>query len=147
MGVIGIKREGGPAMEKKALGYYGEQAALAYVRHEKGYHVRCCNYRNRLGEIDLIAEDGHTLVFIEVKTRRSERLATALGDVDRFKQMHLMSAAYAYLSRYNVRPAFRFDVVTIVGEQPPYHLKHYVNVFTPWGIQAWRREHHRLNRK
>lgn len=50
MGVIGIKREGGPAMEKKALGYYGEQAALAYVRHEKGYHVRCCNYRNRLGE-------------------------------------------------------------------------------------------------
>ena len=56
-------------MEKNLLGYYGEQAALSFVRQEKGYHVRCCNYRNRLGEIDIIADDGHTLVFIEVKTR------------------------------------------------------------------------------
>ena len=53
-------------MEKNLLGYYGEQAALSFVRQEKGYHVRCCNYRNRLGEIDIIADDGHTLVFIEV---------------------------------------------------------------------------------
>ena len=56
-------------MEKNLLGYYGEQAALAFVRQEKGYHVRCCNYRNRLGEIDIIADDGHTLVFIEVWPR------------------------------------------------------------------------------
>lgn len=70
-------------MEKKALGYYGEQAALAYVRHEKGYHVRCCNYRNRLGEIDLIAEDGHTLVFIEVKTRTTAAYGLPCEAVER----------------------------------------------------------------
>ena len=51
-------------MEKNLLGYYGEQAALAFVRQERGYHVRCCNYRNRLGEIDIIADDGHTLVLV-----------------------------------------------------------------------------------
>ena len=132
--------------EHNAFGRLGEDEAALYLT-SIGYTLLERNWRYGHEEIDLIADDFGEVVFVEVKTRRSERLATALGDADRFKQMHLMSAAYAYLSRYNVRPAFRFDVVTIVGEQPPYHLKHYVNVFTPWGIQAWRREHHRPNRK
>ena len=133
-------------MVNTGAGKTGERLAADYLR-KKGYSILTVNFRCRFGEIDVIAQNRKYIAFVEVKTRRSERLSTALGDVDRFKQMHLMSAAYAYLSRYNVRPAFRFDVVTIVGEQPPYHLKHYVNVFTPWGIQAWRREHHRPNRK
>ena len=132
--------------EHNAFGRLGEDEAALYLT-SIGYTLRERNWRYGHEEIDLIADDFGEVVFVEVKTRRSERLTTALGDVDRFKQMHLMSAAYAYLSRYNVRPAFRFGVVPAVGEQPPYHLKHYVNVFPPWGIQAWRREHHRLNRK
>ena len=115
MGVIGIKREGGPTMEKKALGYYGEQAALAYVRHEKGYHVRCCNYRNRLGEIDLIAEDGHTLVFIEVKTRTSGA-SYGREAVTPAKQKRICKGAIAYMMKNGLmnRQA-RFDVIEIQG--------------------------------
>ena len=88
-------------MEKKALGYYGEQAALAYVRHEKGYHVRCCNYRNRLGEIDLIAEDGHTLVFIEVKTRTTAAYGLPCEAVERNKRRKITRVASAYLAQFD----------------------------------------------
>ena len=100
--------------EHNAFGRLGEDEAALYLT-SIGYTLLERNWRYGHEEIDLIADDFGEVVFVEVKTRRSERLATALGDVDRFKQMHLMSAAYAYLSRYNVRPAFRFDVVTIVG--------------------------------
>lgn len=132
--------------EHNAFGQLGEEEAALYLT-TIGYRLVERNWRCGHEEIDIIADDFGELVFVEVKTRRNERLTRALDDVDRIKQMHLMSAAFAYLSRYDECPTFRFDVVTIVGEQPPYHLKHYVNVFTPWGLEVWRREHHRPKRK
>ena len=54
----------------RALGAYGEQVAARYLR-EMGWSILHTNFRCRWGEIDLIAREGHTLVFVEVKTRRS----------------------------------------------------------------------------
>ena len=68
-----MKGEG--IMETKLLGYYGEQAALAYIRHQTDYRIRCCNYRNRMGEIDIIADHGRTLVLS--KSRREDPSVTA----------------------------------------------------------------------
>ncbi len=99
------------------------------MRHEKGYHVRCCNYRNRLGEIDLIAEDGHTLVFIEVKTRTTAAYGLPCEAVERNKRRKITRVASAYLAQFDLweRPC-RFDVIEVwpddQGEPVIRHLVH-----------------------
>ena len=115
-------------MEKNLLGYYGEQAALSFVRQEKGYHVRCCNYRNRLGEIDIIADDGHTLVFIEVKSRTNRRYGEPKEAVTPFKQQHVRYTAKAFAcSRHIEGRRIRFDVVEVMqmadGTMKFHHIK------------------------
>ena len=107
-----MKGEG--IMETKLLGYYGEQAALAYIRHQTDYRIRCCNYRNRMGEIDIIADHGRTLVFIEVKTRRSERYGRPCEAVEWRKRQKITSVASGYLKQFRLwdKPC-RFDVIEV----------------------------------
>jgi len=85
-----------------------------------GYDILARNYRTKAGEIDLVARDGRTLCFVEVKGRRSVAYGTAAEAVDREKQRRIWNAAQLYLQRERVRPACRFDVVTIdaSGEKP-----------------------------
>ncbi len=75
------------------------------------------NYRCRSGEIDLIARDGDTLVFVEVRLRRSDRYGGAAASVDRAKQMRLLRAARHYLGG---RPeqSCRFDVLLLDALDP-----------------------------
>jgi putative endonuclease len=96
-----------------AIGKAGEEAALEYLL-QQGYHVLERNYRCRFGEIDLIAQDGNTLAFIEVKTRRSQRFGPAAAAITYEKQRHLVKASQVYLTqRRKVDELCRFDVVTI----------------------------------
>jgi putative endonuclease len=96
-----------------AIGKAGEEEALRYLS-QQGYRILERNYRCRFGEIDLIARDGKTLVFIEVKTRRSQRFGPAAASVTLVKQHHLIKAAQVYLARTRQTDALcRFDVVTI----------------------------------
>ena len=96
-----------------AIGKAGEEAALEYLL-QQGYHVLERNYRCRFGEIDLIARDGNTLAFIEVKTRRSQRFGPAAAAITHEKQRHLVKASQTYLTqRRQVDALCRFDVVTI----------------------------------
>jgi putative endonuclease len=85
-----------------------------------GYDILARNYRTKAGEIDLVAREGRTLCFVEVKGRRSLAYGTAAEAVDREKQRRIWNAAQLYLQRERVRPACRFDVVTIdaSGEKP-----------------------------
>jgi putative endonuclease len=85
-----------------------------------GYDILARNYRTKAGEIDLVARDGRTLCFVEVKGRRSLTYGTAAEAVDREKQRRIWNAAQLYLQREKVRPACRFDVVTIdaSGDKP-----------------------------
>ena len=78
------------------------------------------NFRCRSGEIDLIFLDDETLVFVEVRLRRSERYGGALGSVDRRKQSRLHQAACVYLAERTVAPLapMRFDVVAVSGQPP-----------------------------
>ncbi|WP_370856691.1 YraN family protein [Megasphaera sp.] len=118
-------------MEKNLLGYYGEQAALSFVRQEKGYHVRCCNYRNRLGEIDIIADDGHTLVFIEVKTRTTGSYGLPCEAVEKRKRRQITRVASAYLARFGLweRPC-RFDVIEVwPGDNGQPGIRHIAHAF------------------
>jgi putative endonuclease len=107
----------------KKLGNLGEQLAAEFLTH-KGFRLVAANFvvpvgRNRPGalintEIDLIAYDGETLVFLEVKTRRSDDFAAPERAVDLRKQRQITRAARAYRRIFRIEGAFRYDVVSIV---------------------------------
>ncbi len=94
-------------------GRAGEDAAAAFLL-ARGYRIIVRNYRRRFGEIDIIAEDGAVLVFVEVKSRQSNRFGSPFEAVDRRKQRQISRVALDYITRYGKenRPA-RFDVVAV----------------------------------
>ena len=116
-----------------SLGKLGEDYATAYL-DQLGYRLVAANFtlpvgRNRRGtvvtaEIDLVAYDGDTLCFIEVKTRASDWFAPPEANVDRRKQRQIMRAARGYRRMFDLVDApYRYDVITVVlpadEKQPP----------------------------
>lgn len=81
-----------------------------------GYAILARRYRTRYGEIDIVAQDKDTLVFVEVKARRGDRLGTAAESVTGWKQRRIATMALDYLGWVNRLDApCRFDVVAIDG--------------------------------
>jgi len=102
------------SVERIALGRRGEDAA-AKVLKKNGYRILEKNYRCRYGEIDIVAEQGGVVVFIEVKTRTSDRYGTPGEGVNFRKQRHITQVSSMYLAEKNLTDALvRFDVVSIV---------------------------------
>jgi putative endonuclease len=100
----------------QAAGGEGEDRAARFLaRH--GLQLLARNYRTRLGEIDLIARDGATLVFVEVRLRKDARFGGALESITMRKQRRIAAAARQYLMRIPRVPPCRFDVVCIEGEE------------------------------
>jgi putative endonuclease len=101
---------------RRVLGADGEKAAEEFLRRRR-YTIVERNYRCRAGEVDLIALDGTTIVFVEVKTRRGEGFGTPLDAVDRRKQRQVCRAAQQFIAerRLQDREA-RFDVVGVWWE-------------------------------
>ncbi len=95
-------------------GAWGEQAAAEYLIG-KGYEILDRNYRTRWGEIDLVAVQGRFLVFVEVKTRRSERFAQAREAVDARKQERLILTAEAWIQAHPTARQPRMDVIEVYG--------------------------------
>lgn len=102
-------------MDRIAIGQQTEQMALRYLQ-EKGLRHEESNYRCRQGEIDLVMSDGSTLVFVEVRYRKSGLFGSAAETIDRRKQHKLTCCARHYLSTRNkLKQACRFDVVSMDG--------------------------------
>jgi len=102
---------------RKLLGRSGEDRAARHLQG-LGYRVLERNFRTSHGEIDLIALDGDTVVFVEVKTRTSGAYGAPELAVDRRKQERMVKAALGYLKRAQLhQAACRFDVVAISGPQ------------------------------
>lgn len=99
-------------MAGELIGHWGESLAAAYLQRKR-YRIIGANYRCRMGEIDLIAEKGKYLVFVEVKLRRSSAFAEAREFVDRRKQERILTAASLYLSQHETEKQPRFDVIEI----------------------------------
>jgi putative endonuclease len=98
-------------------GLLGEEIAIETLKG-KGYKVVERNHRNRLGEIDVIAEEGGCLVFIEVKKRNSARFGESLWAIDARKRRHLIRAALLYMKIHkSFDRSVRFDVIGIDGER------------------------------
>jgi len=89
---------------------------LACVHLERaGLKLLARNYRCPQGEIDLVMDDRDTLVFVEVRYRRSNAFGTPAETVDRRKQARLQAAAGHYLLAHHADRACRFDVVAVSG--------------------------------
>ena len=94
-------------------GRRGEDAAAAYLKRA-GYEIIERNYRCPFGEVDIVAREGGSIVFVEVKCRRSERFGEPEDSVGREKQRKLTRISLDYLQRRNFPPCnARFDVVAI----------------------------------
>ncbi len=117
------------------FGDVGEREAARYLRKKK-YRILQSQMRNRFGEIDLIAQDGDTIVFVEVKTRREAGHGAPFEAVTAEKQRKLTLAALAYLKRNRLLDRrCRFDVVSIVWPDGIVHpqIEHFVNAFEASG--------------
>jgi len=100
---------------RQRLGRAGEDAAAAYLA-SLGLRIVQRNVRGPAGEIDIIAREGTTIVFVEVKARRSRSFGTALGAVDARKRKRLRAAAADYLQFVAPGAQARFDVLAIEGD-------------------------------
>lgn len=118
--------------ERQRTGLWGEQQAKKHLA-ARGFTI--IGERVRIGrrdEIDLVARDGQTLVFVEVKCRASEHYGRPMAAVDRAKRQRLARASMRYLKRLKTQPAsFRFDVVEVIGkrESPNCAIRHIKNAF------------------
>lgn len=118
--------------EARLLGKWGEQMVADYLQ-QRGWRLRETNYRCRLGEIDLIAENRSYLIFVEVKLRKNDRFGYAREAVNHKKQKNLRAAAELYLNEQATELQPRFDVAEVYAPQGMYtknpHISYLENAF------------------
>ncbi len=122
-----LRRGGG--LTRQSSGAWGEDLALRYLTR-RGYRLVERNYRKRRGEIDLVVRNDETLVFVEVKLRRSTGCGDPLEAVNARKQATLRSLAEQYLAEN--QPDFdtvRFDVVGILAKSDGIRIDHVEDAF------------------
>ncbi|THJ21642.1 MAG: YraN family protein [Nitrospira sp. CG24E] len=112
------------------FGQEGESAAEQYLRR-KGYRILARNLRSSVGELDLVAEEGQVLVFVEVKARRTDAFGGAIYAVHQRKQEKVIQLAAQYLARHHIKDRLcRFDVVLLQGDETaPTQVEHIQNAF------------------
>ena len=118
-------------MGTSTLGKWGEGLAAEYLR-KKRYEIVAANYHTRFGEIDLIAVNKKTVVFVEVKLRKSDSFGRASEFVGASKQQKILTSAKLWLAQNPTKLQPRFDIIEIyapngVGES--YTLNHLENAF------------------
>ena len=114
------------------LGRAGEKSAVRFLRRKR-YRIVARNYRCPMGEIDIVALDGATIVFVEVKTRSDREYADPQDAVNAAKQRRLVRAAKVFLQHTRSQGrACRFDIVAVTLDgQKAYEIEHFVNAFVP----------------
>lgn len=101
----------------REAGDRGEAMAAEYLR-ENGYEILASQFRCRFGEIDLIAWDGDTLCFVEVKTRTNLQMGLPREYVTPAKQRRIKKTALFYLAAHDLDCPARFDVAEVYAEKP-----------------------------
>ena len=120
---------------EKTLGERGELAAAKFLKRA-GYRIATTRLRQRYGEIDIVAVEGQTVVFVEVKTRRLDLTTQPADAVDRVRQYRMTRAALAFLKYHNLLEyASRFDVIEVVwpadAKEPT--IRHIIDAFPAVG--------------
>jgi len=114
------------------FGALGEEAAAELLR-KAGYRIVARNHRCSRGEVDVIAEKGDLLVFVEVRTRATAAFGGPEETVGTRKQRRVVAAARDYLAQRRGPPkAARFDVIAVVDGPAGPALTHFENAFDAW---------------
>src|SRR6266850_1182917 len=114
---------------RQILGISGEDLACDELRR-RGYAILDRRYRTRFGEIDIIARDGETIVFVEVKARLTDDFGGAAAAITGWKQRRIAGMAADYLARRRLHECpCRFDVVAIDFEPAGARITVYPNAF------------------
>ncbi len=102
-------------MNKREVGSIGEESAIKALK-KQGYKILERNHTTRFGEIDIIAEEGGYLVFVEVKKRNTGTFGDALAAITRVKQQHMVRSALWYMKKHKCFDRHvRFDAVGLDG--------------------------------
>lgn len=116
--------------EHNDVGREGEALAANFLQ-QKGYEIVDRNWRYGPKEIDIVARDGDTMVFVEVKTRSTLAFELPQEAVTKKKMKNLVEAADAYLIQHNIDLESRFDIVAVLNGNPPKVIEH-----LEWAWQA-----------
>ena len=116
-------------MQKNIFGTKGELIAANYLKKQK-YKILHTNYKNQIGEIDIIAKDKDYLVFVEVKTRYSKKFGDPLEAIDEEKQFKIHNVATMYLMKNKLldKVPIRFDAIAILGDEE-HEIRHIKDAF------------------
>ncbi len=116
--------------KEEDIGKKGEKVAVKYLK-KSGFEIIECGFKAMRGEIDIIARENDTIVFVEVKTRRTDEFGSPFEAVDLKKQAQIKKIASIYISkRYQKFIPCRFDVVgIIVKKRGDYEISHIRNAF------------------
>lgn len=99
------------------MGRKGEDVALSFLK-KKGYHILDKNFRCKLGELDIVAEEDDQIVFVEVKARKNLDFGLPQESLNYFKKKRLTSLALFYLTSHHLQQvSCRFDVVAVVFKE------------------------------
>jgi len=121
--------------KQRQVGSHGEALAAQYL-DEKGYRIVERNWRFSRAEIDIIAFDGDLLVFVEVKTRSYDYFGPPEAFVDKKKESLMADAAYQFIDLVNHQGEVRFDIVSILLNDPAAPvIEHFVDAFFP-GLES-----------
>jgi putative endonuclease len=123
------------SVSKKSLGQRGEDAAAKFLKRKR-YRILARHLDSRLGELDIVAVDGRTVVFVEVKTRTDTDAGHPAEAIDERKQRRMTRAALGFLKANRLLDyAARFDVVAITWDNAAASpvIEHFENAFPPVG--------------
>ncbi|MCH2200546.1 MAG: YraN family protein [Fuerstiella sp.] len=115
----------------RLLGDRGERKAVRFLK-QQGYRILERQYRDRFGEVDIIAMDNNQIVFVEVKTRRTTNTGKPFEAVGLTKQKKIARVALAWLrAQHRLNQSCRFDVISIVWESNTGNpqIDHFKNAF------------------
>lgn len=113
------------------LGKEGELQAVRYLQ-ESNYTIVECNWRYNKHEIDIIARNKEYIVFIEVKTRSSDKWGEPEDAVSAKQMKRIVEAADFYLIDNDINEPARFDIISIIGDKDQLRLRHIEDAFRPF---------------
>lgn len=110
------------------LGKLGEEAAANFLE-QHDYQILHRNWRKNHLELDIVAAKDKTLIIVEVKTRSNTEYQNPQDAVNWQKIRRVVIAADAYVKHFSIDAPIRFDIITVVGEAPPFKIEHIEDAF------------------
>ena len=115
----------------------GKTGELIAARHliGLGYTILATDYRAGHRDIDIIAAKDGTTVFVEVKTRATDKFGNPEEAITNAKIRNLIYVANRYIWQHHIRGPVRFDVISVVGTSEPFKITHFPDAFNPYSLQ------------